>query len=46
WPGWAKAILIAQLVLMIAVIVPWVFMWGMCAGMAGMQMPSDMMQGR
>jgi hypothetical protein len=47
WPGWAKALLIAQFALVLAVIVPWLLMWTMCASMAGMQMPGmPMMPGR
>lgn len=48
WPGWVKALLIGQFAILLAVIVPWLLMWTMCAGMAGMQMPGGwpMMPGR
>ncbi|MBI4345980.1 MAG: hypothetical protein HY553_03950 [Elusimicrobia bacterium] len=42
WPGWVKALLIAQFVLTFAVLLPWLLSWTMCAGMAVMQMPGGM----
>lgn len=38
WPGWAKALLIGQAMLMVAVLIPWIFMSIMCIGMGGMWM--------
>jgi len=31
WPAWAKAMLIALVVLAIIVVLPWIFMWAMMA---------------
>jgi hypothetical protein len=42
WPGWAKALLIAQFTLIVAVLIPWLLMWTTCAAMGGMQMPGGM----
>jgi len=37
WPAWARALLIAQFALVLAVIVPWLFMFSACAmSMGGM----------
>jgi len=33
WPGWAKALVIGQFALIVAVLIPWVFMSIMCMGM-------------
>lgn len=42
WPGWAKALVIGQFAIVLAVILPWLLMWTTCAAMAGMQMPGGM----
>jgi hypothetical protein len=50
WPTWAKATLIALLVLAILVVLPWIFMWTTMAascvpmmnGMPGMMGPEMM----
>jgi hypothetical protein len=51
WPGWARALLIAQFALVLAVLIPWLLMWTAmaagCMGMGHMQMPNvPMMPGR
>lgn len=33
WPGWAKALVIGQFALIVAVLVPWLIMSVMCMGM-------------
>lgn len=33
WPGWAKALVIGQFALIVAVLIPWIFMSIMCIGM-------------
>lgn len=38
WPAWARALLIAQFALVLAVIVPWLFMFSACAMNMGMNM--------
>jgi hypothetical protein len=47
WPSWAKAMLVALALLNVAVILPWLLMWGgmaSCMGMMGdMQRMMDMM---
>lgn len=48
WPGWAKALVIGQFALIVAVLVPWVFMAVMCMGMGsgGMWQLMETMPGR
>jgi len=48
WPGWAKALIIGQFALIVAVLVPWLFMSVMCMGMGigGMQQMMETMPGR
>jgi hypothetical protein len=51
WPGWAKALVIGQFALIVAVLIPWIFMSVMCisAGgmwMGGMQPMMETMPGR
>ncbi len=36
WPGWAKALVIGQFALIVAVLIPWIVMAFMCMGMGGM----------
>jgi len=38
WPGWAKALLIAQFALVLAVIIPWILMFSACGMSMGMNM--------
>lgn len=42
WPGWAKALVIGQFALIVAVLVPWVFMSMMCMGMGMGDLPRMM----
>jgi hypothetical protein len=46
WPGWAKALVIGQFALIVAVLVPWVFMSVMCMGMGNMWQMMETMPGR
>ncbi|MGH2946954.1 MAG: hypothetical protein ACRDPC_11950 [Solirubrobacteraceae bacterium] len=51
WPSWAKALLIAQFALILAVLVPWILMWtamavGCTVGMGDMQQMMPMMPRR
>ena len=38
WPGWAKALVIGQFALIVAVLIPWIVMSFVCMGMGGMWM--------
>lgn len=46
WPSWAKALFAAQIVLTLAVVLPWVLMWSsyMGMGMGQMQQMMDSMR--
>lgn len=48
WPGWAKALIIGQFALIVAVLIPWIFMSIMCmgVGMGGMQQMMETMPRR
>jgi hypothetical protein len=50
WPGWAKALIIGQFALILAVLVPWILMWTSCAwmgmGMGDMQRMMELMPRR
>lgn len=43
WPGWAKALVIGQFALTVAVLIPWIVMSFMCMGMGGMQQMMETM---
>lgn len=46
WPGWAKAMFAAMLLLTVAVVLPWILMWSGCiAAMGGMDGMRQMMDG-
>lgn len=46
WPGWAKAMFAAMLLLTVAVVLPWLLMWSGCmAAMGGMDGMRQMMDG-
>lgn len=42
WPGWAKALIIGQFALIVAVLIPVIAMSIMCMGMGGMQWMMEM----
>lgn len=46
WPGWAKALVIGQFALTIAVLTPWLIMSVMCMGTGGMWPVMQTMPGR
>ena len=49
WPGWAKALVIGQFALIVAVLIPWIVMSIMCMGGMGtgsMQQMMETMPGR
>lgn len=43
WPGWAKALVIGQFALIVAVLIPVIVMSIMCMGMGGMQQMMETM---
>ena len=48
WPEWAKALVIGQFALIVAVLIPWIVMSIMCMGMGtgGMWQMMETMPGR
>lgn len=48
WPGWAKALVIGQFALIVAVLIPWIVMSITCLGMGpgGMWQMMEGMPGR
>jgi hypothetical protein len=42
WPGWAKALVIGQFAIVLAVLIPWILMWAACA--MGMGMNTEQMR--